>query len=370
MKTDMKKHLILLAASTVTLLSLLTACMSSLPETDPVDIKFTYGAYFLNAGNDGKRDAELTQLNTLYSIVNQNVFRAVNNKEMGDGGRDIIVLGNHMYVTLNGSRRISVIDPSSCKETGSIVLEADGTTLSPRSLASFEGALIVGLDEGYVARVDTATLKITALQEVSGQPGAIAIANQKLYVANYRVNGAPGATVQMLNPVDLHVMKTVDVQPGPRYLVADPVNNSLMLISEGNGASVFQVIDTDTENVITIDSVVKPALMAAGPDQAMVLYVQDTDDELGGRFLVFNTQPDSRKVEGGFIRDGSYVRNPSALFIDQTTGNVYIAEQMKGSEYAIIYVYTSYGQYITSFNTGAANPCAAVFLAGNTVSGK
>jgi|GEM_PF-2520595 Uncharacterized conserved protein len=363
----MKKHLISLAAVSVMLLVTTLSCMDEGPATEPTDIKFTYGAYFLNGGNAGRNDAELTQLNTLYSIVNQNVFKAVNGKALGDDGKDLLAYGDRMYVALAGSRRISVIDPSSCKESATIKVEAEGDNLTPVSLAAFEGSILVGLKEGCVAAIDTATLKVTSLQTIEGEPVDMAVANQKLYVTNYRVDGQPGAAIQMLNPVDLHVMKTIDVRPGPRYLTADPTNNTLFLISEGdgNGESAFQYIDTDLEEVSVIGDVVKPALMAAGPDQSLVVYVKDTDDELGGRFIVFTTSPGAQKVEGGFIRDGSYVRNPCGIFIDQATGNVYIAEKT-GADYGNVFIYTSYGQYITSFNTGAGNPCAGVFLSGET----
>lgn len=73
---------------------------------------------------------------------------------------------------------------------------------------------------------------------------------------------------------------------------------------------------------------------------------------------------ENQKVEGEFIRDGSYVRNPCMVAVDTNAGNVYIAEHSDRA-FGMVYLYTSFGQFITSFSTNAPRPVDAVFVTGN-----
>ena len=347
---------------------LLTAvnCHEIDPAEPDTDITFTYGGYFLNTGNPGKDDAELTQLNTLQAIVNQRIFATNNNgKTFGDDARDIHILGNKMYVALAGSQMIRVMSKFDCTDQGTVTVrsEEDGSTLTPRWLTSFEDALIVSFEEGYVARIDTTKLKPTLIQQVGDEPGAVAIAGQKLYVADRRDGNAAGHVIRMLNPVDLHIMKTLEVAPNPTRMVTDPALGDLYVISSGDAATAgcLQQIDSDTDEVTVVKAVTNPVMMDASSQKALIVYVKDDSDDLGGKFIVFNT--DTQKVEGEFIRDGSYVRDPCMIAVDANTGNVYLADS-PGNSFGTVYVFTGYGQFLTSFNTGAPNPCGAVFVTG------
>ena len=362
----LKRHLLLILSAAV--LFAATACnlMEPYDPDDDTDILYTYGAYFLNAGHPGGNDAELSQLNTVLNYVNPNVYSMRNGgKALGDDARDLQIVGSKLYVTLAGSREIRVLNKFDSQDLGSITIrsEEDGSILTPNYMASYEGTLIVSLEEGYLARIDTLSLKPEVIQAVNGTPRQIAFAGQKLYVANYRDGEEAGHTLQMLNPVDLHIMKTVEVVPGPAVLETDPATGDLYLISEGDGQteSALQRIDKDTDEVTLVKSVSRPLMMAAGPQSYLVLFVQESDEK-AGRFIVFDTKLQNPTAD--FIIDGTYISRPCMLSIDQNTGIVYIGENT-GDTFGTVHIFTSYGQYITGFNTGAANPCRAAFVTGN-----
>lgn len=342
-------------------------CREIEPVVTDTDIIFTYCGYFLNAGIPGENDAEVTQLNTVQAIVNQRIFAEKNDgKTFGDDARDIHILGNKLYVSLAGSQMIRVMSKFDCTDQGTIIVqsEEDGCTLTPHSLTSFEGTLIVSYKEGYVASIDTTSLKPIMLQRVGTEPGAIAIAGQKLYVADMRDDDGPGHEVLMLNPVDLHVMKILEVAPNPTRMVTDPVLDDLYVISAGDDTTpgCLQKIDSDIDDLTVIWDAGHPVLMDASSQKSLILYVKDESVWGDGKLLVFNTE--TQRVEGEFIRDGSYVRHPCNIAVDTNTGNVYIADDSEG-EFCIIFIYTDYGQYLTSFNSGGANTCGAVFVTGS-----
>lgn len=350
--TDMKHTFLTLMLAAAALLGV-TACHEGPINPDPeTDVTFTFGAYFLNAGATGQ--SEITQLNTLYGVITPHCFSLANDgKTFGNGGCDIHIVGNKMYATLASSKRVNVIDKNNCKDLGSFTISADdGSLLTPSHLADFEGMLIVSLAEGYVASIDTVSYSVRQLQKIDGAAGCMAVANQKLYVAN-----PDGETIQMLNPVDLHIMKTLEVGENPRSFTVGS-DKKLYLVAGTTTTSLLQ-IDSDTEEVTTVTVPGKPIIAAAGPDNSLIVYVSDSADELGGRFYLLSLE--QLKVEAEFIRDGSYVKDPTGLFIDLNTGNVYISQDGNG-DFAIIYIYASYGQFITSFDTGTARTVGAAFV--------
>jgi DNA-binding beta-propeller fold protein YncE len=363
----MKRSLFSLIVVSAALLLPAVACNDIHPIDPVTEITYTYGGYFLNAGFRGEDDAEITQLNTLQAIVNPRIFATANNgKTFGDDARDIHIFGNKMYVTLAGNKMIRVMSKFDCTDQGTVTVqsEEDGSTLTPLFLTSFEEALIVSFKEGYVALIDTVSFLPRILQKVGTSAGQVAIANQKLYVASSDDEVAAGGFLLMLNPVDLHIMKTIDVAPNPTRMVTDPAGGDLYVISAGDDATegILQCINSDTDEVTVVRDVSNPTLLDAGPDHALVIYTEDASEPTGGKFLVYHTE--TQRVEGEFIRDGTYVSEPCLIAIDRNAGNVYIA-QSPGKSFGTMYIFTSYGQFLTSFNTGAPNPCGAVFVTGN-----
>ena len=350
------KHIFLLLATLALLLGT-SSCIKH-EEPDPSgEITFTYGAYFLNAGVQGV--SEITQLDNILAIVTPRCYAVANDgKQLGNGACDIHIFGTKMYVTLADSKRVTVVGQNNCKDLGVFTISNDeGTLLTPAYLADFEGMLLVSLKEGYVASVDTVNYKVRNLLKLNAGAGCVAIANQKLYVAC-----PDGNAILMLNPVDLHVMKTLDVMKPRSFAVASDQN--LYLIAGQDETRLLQV-NSDNETITSITTTGRPQKVAAGPDKALIVHVKENADEVGDKFLVVNLE--NLAVEGDFIRDGSYVKNPTGLFIDPNTGNVYVSQDGEsGGDYGLIYIYTSYGQYLTSFNTGTAHTVDAAFVTGST----
>lgn len=365
----MKRTLFSIALCSLTAMAITVSCIDVPHDVEDFDYTFTLGAYFLNAGNPGENDADLTQLNTLYSIVNQHCFAGANNgAKLGDDGSDLLAYGSHLFIALQGSKKIAVVNKFTCQSETTITVESDeAQTLSPCHLTAFEGGLLCTFKEGYVARIDTVSLKAEVLQEIDAVPGGICIANQKLYVSCYRPlniqDGSRGNSVLMFNPVDLHVMKSIDVNDGPRDLVVDPYTQGVFVLCEGTGeGGSVQHIDSDNDETKVISGIEKPLFLAAGFEKTVIICCDGRDDLDPKRFIKVDSG--SLKENGSFISDGSYIMSPCALFVDSNTSNVYIAENPT-HQTGMIYIYTSFGQYITSFNTAGSNPCAAVFVTSN-----
>ena len=139
------------------------------------------GVYVLNSGNKGNNNSSLSFYDFETKKVEADIFKKVNGRGLGDTANDILVYGSKAYIAVTNSNTIEVTDLQG-KSLKQIV--SDGDPLQPRFFTCYNGKVYVSLYEGYVARLDTTSLSIESKVKVGRNPEQMAIANNKLYVAN------------------------------------------------------------------------------------------------------------------------------------------------------------------------------------------
>ena len=129
------------------------------PNTPPTEeVVTTNGYYVLNSGKMGSNNASLSFYNTDTQEVTADVFMEKNERGLGDTANDMLIYGEKMYIAVYGSQVIEVTDlqGNSLKQ----IQSTTGSPLQPRFMTSHEGKVYVSLYDGYVARLDTASLEI------------------------------------------------------------------------------------------------------------------------------------------------------------------------------------------------------------------
>ena len=162
----MKKNLLLLAA----------AMMVANPDTPAGnDVR----AYVLNEGLWGGNDASLSLI-TKEGITND-WFAQNNGRGLGDLGQDMVHYGSLLYVVVHSSSTLECVDPT----TGISRKQIDLSNRKPRYLVGHEGKLYVSCYDKTVVRIDTATLAVDGICQLSGmQPEQLCIVGNNLYVCN------------------------------------------------------------------------------------------------------------------------------------------------------------------------------------------
>lgn len=156
------------------------------------------GFFLLNEGNMGSNKATLDYFDYETGYYRKNIFAERNPgvvKELGDVGNDIQIYGDKLYAVINCSHFIEVMDVNTAKHLAVIsipncryIVFKDGYAY----VSSYAGPVQIDPNArlGYVAKVDTASLKVVAECTVGYQPEEMVIVDNKLYVANsggYRV---------------------------------------------------------------------------------------------------------------------------------------------------------------------------------------
>ena len=201
--------------------------------------------YILNSGDWKSNNSSLTKYDGVTGKTEQFFFEQQNGRGLGNTANDIIVYGSKMYIAVAGESTVEVtgLDAKSIKQ---IKCEAQ-----PRYLAAYGGKVYVSYYDGYVARLDTATLNVEAKIKVGRNPEQQAVARDKLYVANsggmdYNTAIGYDNTVSVIDLLSFKEVKKIEVALNPSVVVA--AENGVFVASYGNYADVpstLQYIDFD-----------------------------------------------------------------------------------------------------------------------------
>lgn len=197
----MKKYLLGLAV-----LLMGTAVMTS---CDPAkDYPETYlqvystGAYVVNSGNMySEIESSLTAIDYASSTATQNVFNTANGRTLGNTANDGIVYGNKIYLAVDQSNTIEVIDKKtkqSIKQIKTTELLGNAEGAEPRHIIAGGGNVYFTTYGGYVAAVDTTSFALQKKWQVGNYPEGLVFGNHTLYVANSNY-GAGGGNISCIN---------------------------------------------------------------------------------------------------------------------------------------------------------------------------
>lgn len=145
------------------------------------------GLYVLNEGNMGSNKCTLDYYDYETGTYTLNIYSQRNPNqvmELGDTGNDMAIYNGRLYIVVNGSHKVEVLDAKTAKRIGQVDIS------SPRYIA-FDGkygyvSSFVGGDgeNGSVVRFNLSTLATDGKVSVGKQPEELVISDGKLYVAN------------------------------------------------------------------------------------------------------------------------------------------------------------------------------------------
>ena len=179
------------------------------------------GFYLLNEGNMGSNKCTLDYFDYATGTYRKNIYGEINPnvvKELGDVGNHIMIYGSKMYVVVNVSNKIEVLEAKTAKRIKTIQLQ------NCRYLAfkgnkvyasSYAGPVELNPNSppGKVVEIDTASLAIERQVVVGYQPEEIEVMGDQLFVANSGGYRFPNydKTVSVINLNTFTETKKIDV---------------------------------------------------------------------------------------------------------------------------------------------------------------
>ena len=202
------------------------------------------GFYLLNEGNMGSNKSTLDYMDLTAGTYRRNIYAEANPsvpKELGDVGNDIGIYGSRLYAVINCSNKVEVMEAATARRLGQIdipncryIAFHDGYAY----ITSYAGPVELNPNykqTGYVAKADTATFEVVDRCLVGFQPDEIAIAGEKIYVANSGGYMFPNyeTTVSVIDPATFTETKRIEVARNLHRLCADRHGN-LWVSSRGD----------------------------------------------------------------------------------------------------------------------------------------
>lgn len=324
------------------------------------------GFYLLNEGNMGSNKASLDYFDFSTGVYHRNIYAEANPnvvKELGDVGNDIQIYGSKLYAVINVSNYIEVMDAKTAKHIGKIEIPNvryirfhDGKAYASSYVAP------VKFDQnarvGYVAEIDTTTLQVTRTVNVGYQPEELAIANNKVYVANSGGYMFPNydRTVSVIDLETFKEVKKIDVAINLHRIRTTPYNE-LVVSSRGdyyNEPSKLYFIDLETEKVTGSLNMAVSNLDVVG-DSAYVYAVEWSHNTQKNTITygIFNIRT-KEVVSRNFITDGTDkdIVIPYGVKVNPVTKDIYVTDAIDYVTPGTLICYNKFGKLKWKVDTG------------------
>jgi YVTN family beta-propeller protein len=309
------------------------------------------GIYILNQGEYGDNNSTLTYYDYTSKNLIPDQYSVANSAVIGDTGNDIEIYGSKMYIVVNVSSVVDIVDPKTSKliKQDSLV-SSSHVAREPRSIAFYKGNAFITSYDGTVAVMDTATLAITKYITVGNDPEQLVVANNKLYVANSGGLSVTGFdnTVSVIDLNTLTQTKKVTVITNPVSMAADAYGN-VYVLSLGDYDKIaggMTIIDSKTDLVKSQPEVSLGYIIPITVKGDSVYYLTANN-----KVAIYNAKTQSH-VSDSFITDGTQITTPYTIAADPTTGEVFVTDAKDYASNGTLYAFDKTGKKEYSITVG------------------
>jgi len=262
------------------------------------------------------------------SVITPDFFLSVNKRKLGNTANDLKPYGGKMYIAVCVSSTVEVIDYQTGKSLKQILLlDENNKPRQPRYIAFYnENAYVCSFD-GTVARIDTASLKVTATVRCGRNPDGICVARQKLYVSNSGGLDFPNYdnTVSVIDLASFTELKKIETGKNPSTIMANS-KGDVYVVARGNpeaGSYKFQKINTLTDIIEQTFDEIKALNFTIHNDTA---YLYNYDYSQKSFWIkTFDCGADTI-ISENFITDGTHIETPYSITVNPANGDVYITD--------------------------------------------
>ena len=337
-------------------------------DVKPVLISPAVGEYILSEGIFGGNNTKLSFYTNNTAVVSGDFFLQENptvTAGLGAIGNDAIIYGSKIYIVMNGSGNLTVLNANDAiliKKISFLINPSDPTTnKQPRYAVGARGKVYVTSYDNTVSVIDTSALTITKTISIGANPEGIAASKDYLYIANSGgFNAKPDSTVSLVDLNTETEIRKIKVGVNP-YKVE--------INSAGN---VFVSAYGDYNNIPASVSVINAATNATSTNLGSsfaysnirifgdIAYLYNNYGGTGTA-KVYNTATNT-VIRNEFITDATVVQTPYGINIDEQNGDVYIADAGNFTSAGKVTCFTSTGVKKFSFSVSpGVNPNKILF---------
>lgn len=361
----MKKQFVKILSLSALLLSA-SLIFSSCDDDNDDDNSSSAGkrVYILNEGSWGANNSTLDVYypNETENQYQSKVYQNVNGEGIGDLGQDMVLYGNRIYLSVNGSSYLAKLDLNGKMIEKYNFTETDG---QPRYLAVKDGFIYVSTYGNKVMKFDTASIATAKGEVVVGNnPEGIAVKGNYLIVCNSQKDYVNDTTISVVDLSTFTLKKNIATAYGNFQNVA--VVGDSVYVTYYTPSYSIEMLNVDIESEI-----VKPSAAATK------LISFDEKLYCANVATVYDADWNATTSTNFFVRDVKSGKNSEFLDLSSTpeikTATVYLFEidPDNGDFYVgttdyksngTVYRFDKDGKFIVKFETSGINPNHVVFV--------
>ncbi|MDE5658648.1 MAG: YncE family protein [Muribaculaceae bacterium] len=328
------------------------------------------GFYLVNEGNMGSNKCTLDFYDYYTGLYSRNFYAERNPsviKELGDVGNDIGIYGSKLYVVVNCSHKVEVLDAHSGIRLGQIDIPNCRYVRFHRGKAyvsSYVGPVLIdpNAPKGAVYEVDTLSLAVKRKVSVGYQPEEMEIVDDYMYVANSGGYRAPNYdnTVSVIQMVDFKQVQQIPVGINLHRLKKDRYNK-LWVTSRGDyqyRPSRLYVMQKKPgyNQMIVADTLPIACSNMAFYEDKMYYYATEWNNYTASNTVSYGVIDVRSKeiISDNFIKDGTEkeITIPYGIAVHPETGDIFVTDAKNYVSSGTLYCFSPDGYKKWSVRTG------------------
>lgn len=337
------------------------------------------GLYLVNEGNMGSNKCSIDYLDYFTGLYARNIYAERNPdvvKELGDVGNDIAIYGSKLYVVVNCSHKVEVLDARSGRRIGQVDIPNCRYIRFHRGnayVSSYVGPVLIDPDapKGAVYRVDTTALNVTGKVSVGFQPEEMEIIDDYMYVANSGGYRAPNYdnTVSVIQMIDFKQIEQIEVGINLHRIKKDKYKK-LWVTSRGDyesRPSRLYVLDKKPgyNRMVVTDTIPIACSNMAIHGDSLYYYATEWNNYTASNTISYGIINVKTKevVSSNFITDGTEqeITIPYGIAIHPETGDIFVTDAKNYVSSGTLYCFDKNGRKKWCVRTGDI-PAHIVFL--------
>ncbi len=329
------------------------------------------GMYLVNEGNMGSNKCTLDYLDFENGWYARNLYAEKNPhvvKELGDVGNDIRIYGSRLYVVVNCSNKVEVLNARTGVRIGQIEIP------NCRYIRFYRGKAYVSAYvgpvqlynpdavKGAVYKVDTLSLQVEGKVTVGYQPDELEVLGEYLFVANSGGYMAPNYdnTVSMIELEGFRQVRKIPVGINLHRIRADRYGR-LWVTSRGNYENIpsnLYVLERKKNSVemVVTDTLGIPCSNLFIQGDSLYYYSTEWNNFTQRNTITYGIIDikTKRKVSDSFIKDGTDgdITIPYGIAVHPETGDIFVTDAKNYVSSGTLYCYTRDGVRKWKVRTG------------------
>lgn len=298
------------------------------PIAFPENTNETGRLFVLSEGLYSENNSTLCCIDFTNRTIETNFFEKINKRGLGDTANDMKRYGNQLWIVVNGSSQVEILQISTGKSIKRLSLTNENDeSRYPRAITFWGTKAYVCSFDGSVTEIDTANFVMKTDIFCGRNPDGIVAVNGKLYVSNSGGLDFPNydSTVSVISLSTRQELKKITVGQNPYKLGVDS-EGDIYVVSRGNNGTIpalWQRIDSKTDEILQTFDNLPVGNFEIRNDTAYMYNFDFITNNFWFKSFDCKTE---RIISEQLITDGTVIERPYSISVHPFNGNIYICD--------------------------------------------